>query len=108
MNGWPIVDREPVRLPTLPGHDDELWSALIELCDLRQGEWTLIGGQMVFLHAMEHGAQLPRVSTDLDVLVNARVVTGGVREFVAAIEAAGFCSSARLRKVSRTVISGVA
>jgi len=64
MNAWPIVDREPVRLPTLPGHDDELWAALIELSDLRPGEWTLIGGQMVFLHAMEHGAQPPRVSTE--------------------------------------------
>ncbi|MCP4966053.1 MAG: hypothetical protein GY926_12560 [bacterium] len=90
MSGWPIVDRDPVRLPTLPGHDDELWSALIELSELRPGEWTLVGGQMVFLHAMEHGAAPPRVSTDLDVLVNARVVTGGVREFVVAIEAAGF------------------
>jgi hypothetical protein len=90
MSSWPTVDRQPVRLPTLPGHDDELWAALIELSELRPGEWTLIGGQMVFLHAMEHGAQPPRVSTDLDVLVNARVVTGGVREFVAAIEAAGF------------------
>lgn len=87
---WPIADREPVRLPTLPGHDDELWLTLIELSQLRPGEWTLIGGQMVFLHAMEHGANPPRVSTDLDVLVNARVVSGGVREFVVAIEAVGF------------------
>jgi len=90
VSGWPVVDREPVSLPTLPGHDDELWSALIELAELRPGEWTLIGGQMVFLHAMEHGVAPPRVSTDLDVLVNARVVTGGVRGFVLAIEAAGF------------------
>ncbi len=90
MTTWPIIDREPVLLPTLPGHDDDLWTALIELSELRPGEWTLIGGQMVFLHAMEHAAQPPRVSTDLDVLVNARVVTGGVPEFVAAIEAIGF------------------
>ena len=90
MSAWPIVERDPVRLPKLLGHDDELWAALIELSELRPGEWTLIGGQMVFLHAMEHGAQPPRVSTDLDVLVNARVVTGGVRGFVAAIESAGF------------------
>jgi hypothetical protein len=90
MTGWPIVDREPVRLPTLSGHDDLLWATLVELTDLRPGEWTLIGGQMVFLHALEHGVEPPRVSTDLDVLVNARVITGGVREFVLAIEAAGF------------------
>lgn len=90
MNEWPIVDMEPVRLPTLPAQHDELWAVLVELSDLRPGEWTVIGGQVVFLHAMDHGAQPPRMSTDLDVLVNARVVTGGVREFVAAIEAAGF------------------
>ena len=68
---FPIVDREPIRLPTLAGHDDELWDALIELSEVRPGEWTLIGGQMVFLHAIEQGAAPPRVSTDLDVLVNA-------------------------------------
>ena len=45
---------------------------------------------MVLLHALEHGAAPPRVSTDLDVLVNARVVTGGVRDFVIAIEGVGF------------------
>lgn len=90
MNSWPVADREPVRLPTLPGYDDALWAALIELTELRPGEWTLIGGQMVFLHAIENGAQPPRVSTDLDVLVNARVASGAVREFVKGIEAAGF------------------
>lgn len=90
MSVWPVIDREPVRLPTLPGYDDDLWLALIELTALRPGEWTLIGGQMVFLHAMEHGVRPPRVSTDLDVLVNARVVTGGVKEFVAGLEVAGF------------------
>lgn len=90
MSEWPRLEREPVRLPTLPGHGDALWSTLIELTQVRPGEWTLVGGQMVFLHAMEFGVEPPRVSTDLDVLVNARVITGGVREFVAAIEAAGF------------------
>lgn len=90
MSTWPTVDRDPVRLPTLAGHDDELWSALVELSALRPKEWTLIGGQMVFLHAAERGISPPRVSTDLDVLVNARVVSGGVREFVVAIEEVGF------------------
>lgn len=90
MSQWPTIDRVPVVLPTLPGHDDALWATLVELTDLRPGEWTLVGGQMVFLHAMEHGVTPPRVSTDLDVLVNARVVTGGVRQFVLCIEGIGF------------------
>jgi len=90
VSGWPVLDIAPVRLPTLPGHDDGLWLTLVELSELRPGEWSLIGGQMVCLHAIEHDADPPRVSTDLDVLVNARVVTGGVREFVKAIESIGF------------------
>lgn len=90
MRGWSTIDRDPVQLPVLPGHDDELWSTLIELSELRPGEWTLVGGQMVLLHAMEHGATPPRVSTDLDVLVNARTVVGGMRDFVVAIEDRGF------------------
>ncbi len=87
---WPVLAREPVRLPAFPGYDAYRWLALIELTDVRPGEWTLIGGQMVLLHALEHGVVPPRVSTDLDVLVNARVVTGAVRQFVRSIEARGF------------------
>ena len=88
---WPTVDRDqPLLLPTLAGHDHALWDTLIELTNLRPGEWTLIGGQMVYLHALEHAATPPRVSTDLDVLVNARIVSGGVARFVAAIETRGF------------------
>jgi len=90
MTTWPTVDSASLQLPTLLGHDDALWDTLIELTELRPGEWTLIGGQMVYLHAIEHAATPPRVSTDLDVLVNARIATGGVAGFVAAIELRGF------------------
>ena len=87
---FPIVDRDPLRLPTLAGHDDELWDTLIELGELRPGEWTLIGGQMVFLHAIERGASPPRISTDLDVLVNARIAGRTVAAFAAGLEDIGF------------------
>lgn len=87
---FPTIERDPVQLPTLTGHDDELWDTLIELSEIRPGEWTLIGGQMVFLHAVEHGVTPPRVSTDLDVLVNARVIGRPIAAFVSAIEHLGF------------------
>lgn len=90
MSRWPIIEIEPIPLPVLAGHDEEMWSALIELSAVRAGEWTLVGGQMVLLHAVEAGRAIPRVSTDLDVLVNARIVAGGVRRFVAEIESLGF------------------
>ena len=90
MNSWPTIDREPVDLPALPGLDDRLWLALIELTEVMQGAWTLIGGQMVLLHSLENEAQAPRVSADIDVLINARVAVGGIREFVSALNSLGF------------------
>lgn len=89
MTRWPTINREPVRLPNLAGYEFAIWETLLELADLHQ-DWTLIGGQMVFLHALEHRVAPVRVSADLDVLVNARVVTGGTREFVQAVERRGF------------------
>lgn len=89
---WPVLERESVVLRALPGLADELWDTLIELTELRPGEWTLVGGQMVHLHALEHGATPPRLSTDLDIVVNARVVSGAVAHFVVAIEGSGFTS----------------
>jgi hypothetical protein len=90
MTPWLVIDRDPLLLPTLQGHDDRLWDVLMELTELRPGEWTLIGGQMMHLHALEHGQIPPRISTDLDVLVNARVVSGGTAGFVADLEDRGF------------------
>ena len=52
-------------------------------------EWVLVGGQMVLLLAIEHGVAWPRVSVDLDVIVNARVAAS-VRTFVTQIEGIGF------------------
>ena len=77
-------------MPILAGYKFTLWETLLELADLRPQEWTLIGGQMVFIHAIEGGVEPVRVSSDLDVLVNARVVTGGVSDFVRAIQDLGF------------------
>lgn len=39
---WPVLEGDPVVLPTLPGHDDELWAALVEVSGLRPGEWTVV------------------------------------------------------------------
>lgn len=90
MNERTVIDREPIELPVLPGIEDALWLALLEFAEVQPNNWTLIGGQMVLLHALEKSAHLPRVSTDLDVLVNARVATRAVRDFVRALQERGF------------------
>lgn len=48
--------------------DDEqtrqLWTALGDLAERLPGEWTLIGGLMVQLHAVEHGMIDVRATID--------------------------------------------
>ena len=93
MNDRTVIDRDPVELPVLPGIEETLWEVLLELAEVQTKRWTLIGGQMVLLHALENRAQLPRVSTDLDFLVNARVAAQAVRAFVSALQERGFESA---------------
>lgn len=56
--------------------DDEdtlrLWTAVGDLAERLPGEWTLIGGLMVQLHAVEHGMTDVRATIDIDILGQAR------------------------------------
>lgn len=54
MNDRTVIDREPIELPVLPGIEEALWLALLELAETQPDNWTLIGGQMVLLHALEN------------------------------------------------------
>ncbi len=91
MSDRPKLDRPTLALPRIPGYNDALWETLLQLARTEpQQEWTLIGGQMVLLHALEHEVEPTRLSTDIDVLINARVVTGGIQRFVKTIESLGF------------------
>lgn len=49
-----------------------LWTAVGELAERLPGEWTLIGGLMVQLHAIEHGITDVRATIDIDILGQAR------------------------------------
>lgn len=49
-----------------------LWTAIGELAERLPGEWTLIGGLMVQLHAIEHGHTDVRPTIDIDILGQAR------------------------------------
>lgn len=66
-------------IPDVDPRVGELWEALLELAEEHPEGWTLIGAQMVFLHALEHGADPPRYSADLDVVVDVRILQSGVR-----------------------------
>ena len=79
-----------VRLPTLSSPVDELWHALFDLADTVAVPWTLVGGQMVLLHALEHGQVPSQVSQDADVIVDIRAAPTAIRDVVAGLEGAGF------------------
>jgi hypothetical protein len=77
----------------IPDADDrvrDLWEALLELAAEHPDGWTLIGAQMVFLHALEHQADPPRMSVDLDVIIDIRLVPRGVRKMVGTLERLGY------------------
>jgi hypothetical protein len=79
-----------LELPPLGISDTGLWDALLDIADRVPDGWTLIGGQMVLLHALERDRIPPRVSEDLDLVVDVRVRPPVLGRLVKALEDLGF------------------
>lgn len=79
-----------IELPPLAAPVDQLWHLLLDLADQLTVPWTLIGGQMVLLHAIEHGQVPPQVSQDGDVLADIRADSRAITQVVAQLEALDF------------------
>ena len=65
----PITPIEPLMLPQLGPHHDDLWTTLCDLGDAHHEDWVIIGGQMVMLHALQAGREPGRISQDLDAVI---------------------------------------
>lgn len=77
----------------LPSSDDlsrDLWGALLEVADHEPENWTLVGAQMVLLHALEHDRTPPRRTSDLDVIVNVRSVAMTPSRFASTLKSLGY------------------
>ena len=74
-----------VELPPLAAPVDELWHVLLDLSEQLRVPWTLVGGQMVLLHALEHGQTPPVVSQDGDMLADIRAEPAALTTIVAAL-----------------------
>lgn len=83
-----------IALPPLGDLDLELWHALLDVADREPADWTLIGGQMVLLHALEHGRAPLRVSQDIDLVVDARVRPPALARIVTSLIELGFAEAA--------------
>lgn len=70
-----------------------LWHTLLDLSEKVPRMWTLIGGQMVLLHGLEHDRTPPAASLDLDVLADVVSHQRSLRLLVAALQGLGFESA---------------
>lgn len=84
---------EPLMLPQLGPHHDDLWTTLCDLGDAHECDWVIIGGQMVMLHALQAGREPIRVSQDLDTVIDARVRPPALPAFLATLANLGFKSA---------------
>jgi hypothetical protein len=89
----PIVPIEPLDLPRIGPHHDDLWTTLCDLGDAHEEDWLVIGGQMVMLHALQAGREPGRVSQDLDTVIDARVRPPALPAFLATLANLGFKSA---------------
>jgi hypothetical protein len=79
-----------IELPALGATERELWDALLDLAERQPGGWTLVGGQMVLLRALEQGRVPPRVTRDLDVLADLRARPAALPRIVATLSELDF------------------
>lgn len=50
------INRQPVPLPVFGGVYEALWDTIASIAvELEGVPWTIVGGQMVLLHGLEHG-----------------------------------------------------
>lgn len=81
-----------------PSDDKEraLWSAALDLGELLAGiPWTLVGAQMVMLHAFEAGQTPGRTTGDLDLLFDVRAQLGATAAATKRLLEAGFVEPGR-------------
>ena len=78
-----------IELPPLGALGTSLWHVLLDLRKATDG-WTLVGGQMVLLHGLEHEMAPARISVDIDLIADVRARPRRMPLIVAALAAAGF------------------
>ena len=79
-----------VRLPPLAAPVDQLWHVLMDLSEQLTVPWALVGGQMVLLHAVEHGRVPPQISQDGDLIADVRSEQGAITAVVDLLTGTGF------------------
>lgn len=81
---------DPVRLTSMTPAQEYAWGILLDLpADFPAG-WCLIGGQMVWLFAHEHGVEPIRATEDVDIAVDIRADQGAIKRLCTWLASRGF------------------
>jgi hypothetical protein len=94
----------PLVLPPLATPVREVWHALLDLAEVPDLDWTVIGGQMVLLHGLEHQQQPPVISQDGDVVGNLRTDKSALRRIVEALQRLEFTLDASPQGVAHRYV----
>jgi hypothetical protein len=81
---------DPLRLPSyMTPAQDEAWDVIASL-SMKHLPWALLGGQLIWLLALESGTEPPRTTDDVDVLVDVRAQPDGIARLCRWLESVGF------------------
>ena len=95
-----------IELGQVPASQHEMWHVLFELDEQYTTGWTLIGAQMVALHAAEHSRTPPRSSEDADVLVDARILKPKPHHIARALLDRGFDPEITSAQIAHRFVCG--
>ena len=82
-----------IRLPAMLSEQEESWRAIFEIYEALPLGWVLVGGQSVYLHAVERGATTPRPTKDADFALDIRTYPDHLHTFTATLLQLGFTSA---------------
>jgi hypothetical protein len=80
-------------LPAMPPEQTASWHGVLDLYELLNSGWTLIGGQLVHLHCAERGSFPARPTDDADTVIDVRAEPTILRTFTAVPTDLGFESA---------------
>ncbi|MFJ5957027.1 hypothetical protein ACIQC5_13840 [Paenarthrobacter sp. NPDC092416] len=83
----------PIELPPMFAEQQEAWRAVFEIHSAMPEGWVLVGGQAVFLHAVERGAPFVRPTKDADIALDIRAYPTMLYAFTALLVRLGFESA---------------
>ncbi len=77
-------------IPQLADAQLESWLALTRIAEAVPNDWILIGGQMVQLHCWERGFTPPRVTNDVDAVIDVISKPEILAQFTKVLDGLGF------------------